>query len=290
MNKVSGIYTAMLTPFKDDYTIDEVATRNLVNHLIDRGVDGLFILGTNGEFFSMSHEEKVHFAKIVVNEVKGRVSVCAGTGAISTDEVIMLTKDMETIGIDIVSVLTPYLMTISQQELTSHYTKVAESTNLPILMYHMPGRTNNELQPETVKELSRIPNIVGIKDSTGDFNQILKYIEITDEDFSVLSGADPLILWTLLAGGKGAIAASSNMVPELVVSIYKHWKNGEIQKAYDAQQKLRMLREASSMASTPAVFKKAMELLGIPVGPPRLPVKEIPKDVENKIIEILKHY
>jgi 4-hydroxy-tetrahydrodipicolinate synthase len=287
---MKGIITAILTPFKEDQTIDEVGARKQVNRLIDKGISGLFILGTNGEFFSLSMDEKVQFARIVVDEVKGRIPVCAGTGAISTAEVIELTGRMEEAGVDSVSVITPYLMTLSQQELVNHYKKVANATSLPILIYHMPGRTNNRLSPETVAELSKVENIVGIKDSTGNFDQILQFIKATGDDFAVYSGADPLILWTLMAGGQGAIAATSNMYPKLVVSIYEHWKNGNIEEAREAQEKLRSIRDASSMASTPAVFKKAMELLGHPVGPPRDPVEPVTQEVEEKLKEIMKAY
>ncbi len=176
MKIMNGIISAMLTPFHEDLTIDETTTRKQVNRLINEGIHGLFILGTNGEFFSLSDDEKVEFAKIVVDEVKGRIPVCAGTGAIRTQDVIELTRRMEEVGVDSVSVLTPYLMTISQKELYAHYKKVAKSTNMPILIYHMPGRANNNLAPETVTALSKLENIVGIKDSTGDFDQILKYL------------------------------------------------------------------------------------------------------------------
>ncbi|UFT98780.1 4-hydroxy-tetrahydrodipicolinate synthase [Radiobacillus kanasensis] len=285
-----GIISAMLTPFHEDQTIDEQTTRRQVNRLIDNGIHGLFILGTNGEFFNMDEDEKVEFAKIVVDEVKGRIPVCAGTGTIRTDEVIRLTQRMEEVGVDMISVITPYLMTISQQELIDHYLSIAESTSLPILIYHMPQRTNNVLAPESVAFLSTIPNIVGIKDSTGDFDQILKFIEVTGDDFSVYSGADSLILWTLQAGGAGAIAATSNLFPALVSSIYTNWKEGDLDAARKAQEQLRPIRNASSMASTPAVFKKAMQLLGEPVGPARFPVKEIDIEVTKEIEKVLELY
>lgn len=287
---MEGIITAMLTPFDENQRIDEEVTRNHVNRLINEGVHGLFILGTNGEFFSMSSDEKVEYAKIVVDEVNGRIPVCAGTGAINTNETIELTKRMEQVGVDSVSVLTPYLMTISQKELLNHYKRIAVATKLPMIIYHMPGRTNNTLTPDTVAELSKISNIVGIKDSTGNFDQILKFIEATEEDFAVYSGADSLILWTLMAGGKGAIAATSNMYPKLVVSIYENWKNGEIEKAREAQEKLRKIRDASNLASTPAVFKAAMEILGVSAGPPRYPVEQVSEEVKNKLIEIMNEY
>lgn len=287
---MKGIITAVLTPFKEDQTIDEAVARKQVNRLIDGGISGLFILGTNGEFFSLTMDEKVQFARIVVDEVKGRIPVCAGTGAISTAEVIELTRRMEEAGVDSVSVITPYLMTLTQQELEKHYKKVATMTSLPILIYHMPGRTNNRLSPETVADLSKVENIVGIKDSTGDFDQILQFIRATDDDFAVYSGADPLILWTLMAGGQGAIAATSNMYPKLVVSIYDHWKNGDLHMARKAQEKLRRIRDASSMASTPAVFKKAMEILGHPVGPPRDPVEPVTQEVEEKLKKVMEAY
>ncbi|QGH33509.1 4-hydroxy-tetrahydrodipicolinate synthase [Gracilibacillus salitolerans] len=290
MKSPKGIISAMLTPFDENQKIDEEVTRKQVNRLIDNGINGLFILGTNGEFFNMDDKEKVQFSKIVVDEVKGRIPICAGTGAIRTDDVIRLTKKMEDVGVDLVSVITPYLMTISQRELIAHYKAVASSTNLPILIYHMPQGTNNVLKPETVTELSKIPNIVGIKDSSGDFDQILIFIEATEDDFAVYSGADSLILWNLIAGGAGAIAATSNMFPSLVSSIYQNWLNGDIDKAREAQEMLRPIRNASTMASTPAVFKKAMELLGEPVGPARFPVEQVGEDVTEKLRTILKQY
>lgn len=290
MKKMDGIVCAMLTPFKEDQTIDEQATRRSVNRLISEGIHGLFILGTNGEFFTLSQREKLLLAEIVVDEVRGRVPVCAGTGGIGTQDVIDLTKAMEQVGVDSVSVITPYLMTISQHELLLHYHRIAEATTLPILMYHMPGRTNNVLHADTVATLSRIPNIVGIKDSTGNFDQILKYIEATDSQFSVYAGSDNMILWTLLAGGAGAVAATSNMFPKLVVSIYDHWRNGDINQAKKAQEMLRDIRDASALASTPAVFKKVMELLVHPVGPPRAPVEEVTPDIEERLKDVLKRY
>lgn len=285
-----GIISAMLTPFHQNQAIDKTSIRVQVNRLIKEGVHGLFILGTNGEFFSLSTEEKVSIAEIVVDEVNGRIPVWAGTGAISTQEVINLTKKMEQVGVDAISVLTPYLMTLSQKELLNHYRKIADSTSLPIIIYHMPQRTNNMLTPETVAQLNKIDNIVGIKDSSGDLELIQKYIDATDDNFSVYAGTDSLILKTLLAGGAGAVAATSNMVPSLVVSIYNHWINGHLEKAHQAQEKLMLLREASSMASIPAVFKKAMELLGYPVGPPRAPIEEVSVEIEQKVKKILEQY
>lgn len=290
MKPLKGIVPALLTPFTNKQELNEPATRQLVNHLIDSGVHGIFVLGTNGEFFALSNEEKVRVAQIVIGETNGRVPVIVGTGGNSTKEVIELSKKMEEIGADFLSVVTPYYEPPSQNELITHYQLIAESTSLPILLYNMPSRTGISLTPSTVAELSRISNIVGIKDSSGNFDLILQYIEETGSDFTVLSGSDSLILWTLMAGGDGAVAATANMFPELVTSIYENWKNGDFEKAKRAQQKLRAIRNASKMATTPSVFKKAVELLGIPVGPPRFPVSELSESSTQVLKEVLKTY
>lgn len=290
MKPLKGIVPALLTPFTNKQELNEPATRQLVNHLIDSGVHGIFALGTNGEFFALSNEEKVKVAQIVIGETNGRVPVIVGTGGNSTKEVIELSKRMEEIGADFLSVVTPYYEPPSQNELITHYQLIAESTSLPILLYNMPSRTGISLTPSTVAELSRISNIVGIKDSSGNFDLILQYIEETGSDFTVLSGSDSLILWTLMAGGDGAVAATANMFPELVTSIYENWKHGDFEKAKRAQQKLRAIRNASKMATTPSVFKKAVELLGIPVGPPRFPVSELSESSTQVLKEVLKTY
>jgi 4-hydroxy-tetrahydrodipicolinate synthase len=290
--ELKGIITAMVTPMDKQQKINYHATRQLINHLIDSGVNGIFILGTNGEFHLLTREEKLEFAEAVIEEVNKRVPVFIGTGGNGTEEVIELSKEMEKIGADALSIITPYFITPSQNEVIKHYEKIADSVSLPILLYNIPGRTGMTLEPETVAELAKVDNILGIKDSSGKFENIKNYIDITkNEKFSVLAGTDSLILKTLMSGGKGAIAATSNMVPDVVVSIYQNWLKGNIESAQKAQEDLKPLRSTFKYGTLPSVLKKAVELYsGIQVGPPRLPAVEPTGKVLEKIREMVEFY
>lgn len=244
MLKVEGIIPAMITPLNEYQEVNEEALRMLVRRLINAGVHGLFCLGTNGEFYALSFEEKRKIAAIIIEETQGVIPVYVGVGCISTAETIRLAREMEKLGADALSVITPYFLSFSQKELADYYRSLAIETSLPILLYNIPGRTGNSLHPKTVHELSQIPNIVGIKDSSGSFDTILSYLMESNDSFSVLAGTDSLILSTLMSGGQGAIAATANIFPELVVSIYELWKQGKIKEAEEMQRGLREIRNA----------------------------------------------
>ncbi|MEK4906467.1 4-hydroxy-tetrahydrodipicolinate synthase [Niallia sp. FSL M8-0099] len=287
----SGIITAMVTPFDQEQKIDIQATRNLVNRLILSKVAGLFILGTNGEFHVLSREEKVEFASLVINETNKRVPIFVGTGGNSTSEVISLSKEMEKLGADALSVITPYFLSLTEDELYHHYKKIAESVSTPILLYNIPKNTGIHLSPPLVARLAKVDNIVGIKDSSGDIENIKNYISVTKEEaFSVLSGSDSLILKALDEGATGAIAATANLLTYIDVSIYKHWQKGERQEAEEAQQSLEELRQVLKLGSTPSILKKAMELAQIPVGPARYPVLEPKSEVIEEINSVIAAY
>lgn len=243
-----GIIPAMITPFDRDGELNEQALRVQTRRLIEAGVHGLFCLGTNGEFFTLSFEEKERIVDIVVEEAGGKVPVYAGAGDISTRETIRLAKRFEQIGADAVSVITPYFLAFSQHELKAHYLQLAESIEVPIILYNIPARTGNQLQPQTVSELTEIPNIAGIKDSSGSYDTILQYLEASKKRLKVLSGTDSLILSTLMAGGAGGIASTANVFPKLTVAIYERWQAGDIVGAEEAQRKLRWLRDSFSSA------------------------------------------
>jgi 4-hydroxy-tetrahydrodipicolinate synthase len=289
--ELKGIIPAMLTPLTMEQKINESVTRQLTNHLLDSGVHGLFILGTNGEFHLLNTEEKLEVARIVIEEANGRVPVIVGTGGNSTEETIDLSQKMEQLGADALSLITPFFIPPSQEELAVHFEKVAESTSLPVLLYNIPGRTGVNLEPETVARLAKVPNIVGIKDSSGSFANIENYIHATkDKDFSVFAGTDSLILQTLQAGGKGAVAATANMVPDIVVSIYNKWLEGNIEAAEENQEKLQPLRDTFKYGTLPSALKKAVELYSVPVGPPKMPVSEISGDALVKVAEMVELY
>ncbi|WP_026326847.1 4-hydroxy-tetrahydrodipicolinate synthase [Paenibacillus ginsengihumi] len=287
-----GILPALVTPFKDDESLDENALRQLVRRAVESGVHGLFCLGTNGEFFSLTTAEKLRITEIVVEEANGRVPVYAGAGGIGTNETKALIRDMAALGVDAVSVITPYFLSFTQQELRDHYLRLADSTALPIVLYNIPARTGNALAAKTVAELSKVPNIVGIKDSSGSFDNILQYIAVTEHDdrFSVLAGTDSLILPTLMSGGKGAISATANVFPKQVAAIYENWKKGDFVAAEKAQGVLRELRNRFGLGTLPSVLKEAMNMIGLPAGCSRLPVAPLTAQARAELAMTMQAY
>lgn len=290
MFKPNGIIPAMVTPFDGEGKVNEAALRRLAGNMIEAGCHGIFVLGSNGEFFSLSNEEKIEIARIVVDEVDGRLPVYAGTGGNSTAETISLTKQMEEVGVTAVSVITPYFVKLSQEELKNHFELIAEAVNIPIILYDIPGMTGNPLAPSTVKELAKVSNIVAIKDSSGSFDNVLKNLEAQGPEFTVLVGTDSLILPALMAGGGGAIAATANLLPKVVVSIYEKWSAGDLEDAELQQRKLRTIRNAFGKGTLPSVLKEAMNSAGLEVGQPRLPVKPLPEKTKLEVDEIVSHY
>lgn len=288
---VKGIIAAMVTPFDENLKIHEAAAKALIDRLIGAGVNGIFILGTNGEFHVLSQVEKLHFARIVVEHVRGRVPVYAGTGGNSTSEVVFLSKKMEKLGVDALSVITPYFVPPTQQELIHHYRTVADSVKTPLVLYNIPKNTGVNLEPASVRELSRIGNIIGIKDSSGKLENIEGYLEAAKgEEFAVLSGSDSLILKALKAGASGAIAATANLLADVDVSIYRHYKEGNPEAAEAAQARIEGLRSVLKLGTIPSVLKKAVELSGIPVGPARPPVGRLDEASVAAIREMVDDY
>jgi 4-hydroxy-tetrahydrodipicolinate synthase len=285
-----GIISPIITPMHDDESINEKELRIQVNRMIDSGIAGLFPLGTNGEFYALTTDEKLEVIRIVVDETKGRVPVYAGTGCISTRETIWLSAKAKELGVDALSIVSPYYVAVTQDDIYSHFTAIAKSIELPIIIYNIPARTGNNIDYTTVKRLAEFTNIVGVKDSSGNFDNTLRYVEDTDRRLAVLAGNDSLILWTLLAGGKGAIAGTANVYPELSVGIYKLWKEGRIKEAMELQIKLRPFRDVMRMGNPNSVVKRAMNLLGYPVGPARGPVAGVNEKIDSALKAAFKLY
>jgi len=283
-----GIIPAMVTPLTADDAINERALRRLANHLIDGGCHALFAIGSQGEFWAFSAEEKQRVWEIVVAEARGRVPVYAGTAAVTTREAIALTRLAEKAGADAVSVLTPYFISPNDNELFDHYKAIAESTTLPVLLYGNPARTGVRLSTSLVARLAEVPNIVGIKDSTGDLELAAEYIRTAPEKFSVLMGRDTLIYAGLLYGAKGAIAATANVKPRLVADIYDKFLAGDLEGARRAQRALAPLRLAFSWGTFPVVIKEALDLMGMEGGPSRAPVGPLTGEQRERLKGVLK--
>ena len=289
---LNGIITAMVTPFESSGNIDIKTTEILIEKLIANGVQGIFVLGTNGEFHVIENDMKIKFAKKVVEIVAKRVPVYAGAGGNSTDEVIKLGKHMIAVGVDALSVITPYFVSLKENELYNHYQMIAENLAIPIVLYNIPKNTGINLSFELVSKLSKISNIIGIKDSSGDINNIAGYIDNTSRDeFSVLSGSDSLILKALKIGATGAISATSNLLTTNNVEIYKQFIAGNLDKAEQWQQSLEEFRRILKYASIPSVLKQSLSLSGIEVGVPRLPVLPVTNPNDNQdIVNTIKNY
>ena len=286
--EAKGIIPAIVTPFTKDKQVNEKVLRELVNYLINNGVHGIFTIGSQGEFYALEKQEKKRIMEIVVSEVRSRVPVYVGTGAITTSESIILSKMAEEIGASAVSVITPYFITPSEDELYEHFVAIAKSINLPILLYNNKERTGVNISANLAVRLSHIDNIVGIKDSSGDLTLTTEYIRRTNDNFNVLAGRDTLILATLLYGGKGAIAATANIAPKLAVSIYESFIQNKFEEAKKAQMMLVPLRMAFSLGSFPVVIKDALKLIGFDVGTCRCPVKSLDDKRKEELREILK--
>jgi len=278
----------MVTPLTEADYINESALRKLTNFLIENGVHGVFAIGSQGEFWAFTAEEKQQVWEIVAEETNGRVPVYAGTAAVTTREAIDLTQRAEAIGVDAVSVLTPYFINPNDEELYQHYRAIAEATKLPILLYSNPARTGVKMPAGLVSRLAEIENIVGMKDSSGDLTLAQDYLRVTQDDFSLVMGRDTLIFSGLLHGAKGAIAATANVVPALVVKIYDLLQDGDLAGALEAQEDLAPLRGAFTWGTFPVVIKEALDLIGLEGGPCRAPVGPLSQPQRERLQNLLK--
>src|SRR5512139_4115503 len=283
-----GVIPAMVTPVTAEGKINVEALRKLTNYLIQGGIHGLFPAGSQGEFYALTFEEKKRVIEVVVEETKGRVPVYAGTGAVTTREAVALTKMAEEAGVSAVSILTPFFIRPNEEELFEHYSAIAKATRLPVLLYNNPQRTGVNISAEFVTRASKIENIVGIKDSSGDVTLTSEYIRRTGDQFSVLAGRDTLIYGTLCYGGKGAIAATSNVAPRVVVEIYEAFQAGDMKRSLKAQFHLAPLRLAFDLGTFPVVIKEALTLLGIDAGVGIPPVGGISPKAKGELKKILK--
>lgn len=279
--ELKGIISPILTPMNEDESINIEELRNQVDRMIDNGVHGIFPFGTNGEGYILSAEEKKVVLEAVIDQAAGRVPIYAGTGAISTKETIEQSKMAEAAGADVLSIITPSFAAASQDEIYTHFKTVAEAVDLPIVLYNIPARTGNAIAPATVAKLAQIENIIGAKDSSGNFSNILGYIEAgkskPNGKFYTLSGNDQLIIWTLLAGGTGGIAGCANVYPQTMASIYDLFMEGKIDEARTANESIQSFRDCFKYGNPNTIVKTAAGLLGNNVGKCRAPFNQVPE-------------
>lgn len=287
MNIAEGVIAALLSPMHEDESIHCEQMRRLAARQIAAGVHGLFVAGTNGEAYALSPQEKLRLAESVLREAEGKVPVYFGSGLCGTRETIELSKEAQRLGVDALSIVCPYFAPVSQEGLYAHFSEIAAAVSLPIILYNIPARTGVNLAPATVARLAQIPNIIGVKDSSGNFEQILQYLESVPEGFHVLSGNDSLLLWTLMAGGSGGICGVANLFPQTMAAIYEAWKAGDLPRARQAQERIRPIRTLFRYGSSGPVIKLAANLLGLSAGPSRRPFDTIGEEGKTAILEML---
>lgn len=271
-----GCHIPLVTPFKEDGSIDEQGLRKLVNHLIEvEGVDGLVPCGTTGESPTLSHEEHGRVVEIVVKEARGRVPVIAGTGSNSTKEAIEMTLHAEAVGADATLQVCPYYNKPTQDGLLAHFRAVAQATRLPVVLYNIPGRTGRNIEPDTVIELSEIENIKGIKDACGDLTQTMRILEATRnraKPFYVLSGEDSLTFPMMALGGHGVVCAVGNVIGREYREMVHLMLEGRVPEAREIHYRTLPVVRALFVETNPVPVKEALNMMGLPAGPLRLPL------------------
>ncbi|WP_437887656.1 dihydrodipicolinate synthase family protein [Phytobacter sp. V91] len=281
--KIAGVLTAIVTPFDSDGAFNPVALRQQINRQLAAG-NGIFCGGTNGEFFVLNEQEKVAVTATCVDEVAGRANVVAHIGEISTRETIRLGKQIEKLGVDAVSVITPYFVPLKQNELITHYTAIADALSVPVFLYNIPARTGNTLEPQTVRTLAAHPNIIGIKDSAGSYESLSGFLNAVKDidNFDVLNGPDPLIHQGFVDGCSACISGLANVAPKEINAIWSHFNAGDIAASHAAQESFTGLRtDLYKVAFSPAAVKKALQILGQDVGDSRYAVEFNKQQIEQ---------
>ncbi|MBO8173000.1 MAG: 4-hydroxy-tetrahydrodipicolinate synthase [Bacillaceae bacterium] len=283
------VLTAMVTPFDQNNEVDFEATSKLIRHLISNGSDGLVVAGTTGESPTLSKDEKIQLFRHVVEVVDGRVPVIAGTGSYNTAESIALTREAERCGVDGIMLVAPYYNKPSQEGLYQHFKAIAESTTLPVMLYNIPGRSVVNISVETIVRLSRIENIVAVKEASGNLDAMAEIIQQTDADFSLYSGDDSMTLPVLSIGGRGVVSVASHVIGNEMKQMVSAYFNGEVQEAARLHRELLPMMKALFAAPSPTPVKAALELTGVQVGSVRLPLVPLTDEEMAALKQVFHH-
>jgi 4-hydroxy-tetrahydrodipicolinate synthase len=276
------VITAMATPFRKDGAVDYDRAGELARRLVDTGSTGIVVAGTTGESPTLTDEEKLQLLRVVREAVAGRAAVLAGTGTYDTAHSVHLSREAQRVGADGLLVVVPYYNRPTQEGLYWHFKTVAESTDLPVLMYNIPGRTGTNMLPETVARLSEVRNIAGIKEASGSLDQVSEIRRRTPEHFLIYSGDDSLTLPYLSVGAVGIVSVASHLVGREIAEMIAHFQAGRVEEARRIHLRLFPLFRALFVAPNPVPLKAALEMAGFPVGKPRLPLVEAtPKEREQ---------
>ena len=286
---LKGAITAIVTPFKNGQ-LDEEAYRELIEFQIKGGIHGIVPCGTTGESPTLSHAEHKRVVETCIDQVKKRVPVIAGTGSNNTAEAIELTKHAEAAGANYALMITPYYNKPTQEGLFQHYKSVANVTRIPIVVYNVPGRTSLNLLPETMARLATLPNIVGLKDATGDLKQGAKTLELCGDRITVLSGDDFTTFPLLCVGGMGVISVVSNVVPGDMAGMCNAFFKGDLAEARRLHYKMWPLMEAMFYETNPVPVKAAVKMMGKITGEVRQPLCPLAPQNEEKLRQVMQKY
>ena len=289
--KLEGTIVAMVTPFNDKDEVNETGIRENINYLIDRGVDGVLAAGTTGESATITHDEQRKMIDIMVDEVNGRVKCIAGAGSNSSKEALGLVKYAESAGADAALVITPYYNKPQPHGLYMHYRMLAESTNIPLIVYNVPSRTGTDIDVDTIAKVAELDNIIAIKEANPDLDkvsQIMKKLESVDSDFCVISGNDNLTLPMISLGAKGVISVLANVDPARMSKLVQYALNGNYTEAMRIHYELYDLMKVLFIESNPVPTKEALNLMNRPAGHVRMPLGSLKEENKNKLQKVLQ--
>lgn len=278
--------TAMVTPFDENGEIDYEAVNHLIDHLLSHGTEALVVAGTTGESPTLSMEEKISLFRHVNTYVRKRAQVIAGTGTNDTRTTRMLTQAAEEIGVDGVMVVVPYYNRPSQAGLAQHFEAIARTTKLPIMLYNVPSRTGQNLTAETTIRLSKLPNVVAVKEASGDLSQIARIIEETRDDFMVLSGDDKMLLPILSIGGDGIVSVAAHVVGLAIKEMMESYRTGDVRRAAALHRRYLPIFEGIFFTASPAPTKALLNAIGVKVGGTRLPIVPLTSEEAAYIYKI----
>jgi 4-hydroxy-tetrahydrodipicolinate synthase len=281
------VSTAMVTPFDKKGNIDFVKTTQLVNYLIDNGTDSIVLAGTTGESPTLSSEEKIALLRHVVKVVDNRIPVIMGTGSNNTYASIELTKKAEKNGADAVMLVAPYYNKPNQEGLYQHFKTIAETTSLPVMVYNIPGRAVVNIAPETVIRLSKIPNIVAVKEASGDLVAMTEIIAGTDPEFMLYSGDDGITIPVLSIGGVGIVSVASHIIGNEMQQMITFFQDGKVKEAAELHQKLQPVMKGLFNAPSPVPVKTALQMKGMDVGSVRLPLVPLTEQERSTLSSLI---
>jgi 4-hydroxy-tetrahydrodipicolinate synthase len=286
--KIEGIIAPIATPFARDGTIDDKTIRVLVDFLVDGGIDGLFPLGTSGEFALLDREERKFVIQIVVDQANGRVPVFAGVSDPSLSNVLHFAKDAKDVGADAIVATPPYYYTTGEQGLYDHFATIAGKAELPLIVYNIPEWTHLFVPPAVVRRLADKRLIVGMKYTEYNLLNLLRFIKAAGEHVSILTGSDAMAFTNLEFGGSGAVIGVANVAPKIASSIFDEFKRGDLTKARKSQEALLPVVEAIGIGRFPAGLKESMKMVGMPVGSVREPLQPLTSKERETVASFLR--